>query len=312
MPRSVAGPEIERLIQLLAKLPGLGPAFGPPRRAASGQEEGRSARSAGEGDGRGGRDRRRLLDLRQHRHRRSLHHLHRPAPRSAHDHRRRGCRRPVGAGTRRRHERALSCAGRRAVAARWHRARRSRHRPAGRPRDRGRHSARSSSRSTPRSRARPPPTTSWTGSPGRRSRFRALPMASRSAANSTILTKARFPPRCASARRSEQEGSVVVKKVLTDIHRYWFGELKSPTDMVPPEKMQMWFRADRRGRQPYPRYLRKVPRGGQGDGVGSVPSVAGGAGRARRPPRSVPPPHISRQRPGLCLRRQGEGHRAKT
>ena len=34
----------------------------------------------------------------------------------------------------------------------------------------------------------------------------------------------------------------MVKKVLTDIHRYWFGELKSPTDMVPPEKMQMWFR----------------------------------------------------------------------
>jgi uncharacterized protein (DUF924 family) len=35
----------------------------------------------------------------------------------------------------------------------------------------------------------------------------------------------------------------MVKKVLIDVHRYWFGELKSPTDMVPPERMQMWFRA---------------------------------------------------------------------
>ena len=34
----------------------------------------------------------------------------------------------------------------------------------------------------------------------------------------------------------------MVKKVLTDIHRYWFGELKSPTDVVPAEKMQVWFR----------------------------------------------------------------------
>lgn len=34
----------------------------------------------------------------------------------------------------------------------------------------------------------------------------------------------------------------MVKKVLIDIHRYWFGELKSPTEMVPPEKMEMWFR----------------------------------------------------------------------
>ena len=38
MPTAVAGPEIERLIQLLARLPGLGPALGAARRAASDQE----------------------------------------------------------------------------------------------------------------------------------------------------------------------------------------------------------------------------------------------------------------------------------
>ncbi|MCR4282753.1 MAG: DUF924 domain-containing protein [Bauldia sp.] len=33
----------------------------------------------------------------------------------------------------------------------------------------------------------------------------------------------------------------MVKKVLTDIHRHWFGELKSPTD-VPADRTDMWFR----------------------------------------------------------------------
>ena len=32
------------------------------------------------------------------------------------------------------------------------------------------------------------------------------------------------------------------QQILTDVHRYWFGELKSPTDAPPPEKMQLWFR----------------------------------------------------------------------
>lgn len=31
------------------------------------------------------------------------------------------------------------------------------------------------------------------------------------------------------------------KKVLTDIHRYWFGEINSPTDKVAPERMKVWF-----------------------------------------------------------------------
>ena len=34
----------------------------------------------------------------------------------------------------------------------------------------------------------------------------------------------------------------MVKKVLTDIHRYWFGELTSPTTEVAKEKMDLWFR----------------------------------------------------------------------
>lgn len=35
----------------------------------------------------------------------------------------------------------------------------------------------------------------------------------------------------------------MVKKVLTDIYRYWFGDLKSPTDPVPQEKFDLWFGA---------------------------------------------------------------------
>jgi uncharacterized protein (DUF924 family) len=35
----------------------------------------------------------------------------------------------------------------------------------------------------------------------------------------------------------------VVKKVLADIHRYWFGDLTSPTDLPPPEKFDLWFGA---------------------------------------------------------------------
>lgn len=34
----------------------------------------------------------------------------------------------------------------------------------------------------------------------------------------------------------------MVKKVLTDIHRYWFGELNSPSDIIPPDRLTMWFR----------------------------------------------------------------------
>ncbi len=33
----------------------------------------------------------------------------------------------------------------------------------------------------------------------------------------------------------------MVKKVLTDIHRYWFGEISSPTETVAPEQLQIWF-----------------------------------------------------------------------
>ena len=34
----------------------------------------------------------------------------------------------------------------------------------------------------------------------------------------------------------------MVKKVLTDIHRYWFGELNSPADKVGQERIDIWFK----------------------------------------------------------------------
>jgi uncharacterized protein (DUF924 family) len=34
----------------------------------------------------------------------------------------------------------------------------------------------------------------------------------------------------------------MVKKVLTDIHRYWFGEINAPTDKVAPERVEAWFK----------------------------------------------------------------------
>lgn len=35
----------------------------------------------------------------------------------------------------------------------------------------------------------------------------------------------------------------MVKKVLADIHRYWFGDINAPTDIVAPEKVDIWFSA---------------------------------------------------------------------
>jgi uncharacterized protein (DUF924 family) len=51
----------------------------------------------------------------------------------------------------------------------------------------------------------------------------------------------------------------MVKKVLTDIHRYWFGELNSPTDKVTQERIDMWFKptkeVDDHIRDAFGRYL---------------------------------------------------------
>ena len=51
----------------------------------------------------------------------------------------------------------------------------------------------------------------------------------------------------------------MVKKVLTDIHRYWFGDLKSPTDKVAPDRFEMWFRptaeVDQHIRDTFGKYL---------------------------------------------------------
>ena len=128
MPTAVAGPEIERLIQLLARLPGLGPRSA--RRAALHlikKRELMMAPLAAALADRDGEDRD-LQGLRQYRHAKSLHGLHR-RQRDQLDHRGGGRRRrPVGAGTRARRQRPLSRARRHAVAAR-------RRRPAG-PHDR--------------------------------------------------------------------------------------------------------------------------------------------------------------------------------
>ena len=35
----------------------------------------------------------------------------------------------------------------------------------------------------------------------------------------------------------------MVKKVLTDVYSYWFGDLQSPSDVVAPEKVDIWFSA---------------------------------------------------------------------
>ena len=82
MAERVAGPEIERLVQLLARLPGLGPRSA--RRAVLHLIRKREELLAplGRRDARRAGAHRRLLGLRQYRHERSLHDLPRRAPRS--------------------------------------------------------------------------------------------------------------------------------------------------------------------------------------------------------------------------------------
>ena len=77
MPTAVAGPEIERLIQLLARLPGLGPRSA--RRAALHLIKKREQLMAPLGAALASRDGedRDLPGVRQYRYARSLHHLHR-------------------------------------------------------------------------------------------------------------------------------------------------------------------------------------------------------------------------------------------
>ena len=80
---AVAGPEIERLIQLLARLPGLGPRSA--RRAALHLIKKREQLMAPLAERAADRDRqdRGVRHLRQHRHAEPLHGVHRSAPRSA-------------------------------------------------------------------------------------------------------------------------------------------------------------------------------------------------------------------------------------
>ena len=133
-PAAVAGPEIERLIQLLARLPGLGPRSA--RRAALHLIKKREALMTPLAGGAAGGDRQDpgLQDLRQYRHPKSLHGMHRSAARSR-DHRRgRRRRRSLGAGAGQCDQRTLPRARRDAVAARRRRSAGSDHRRAGRAR----------------------------------------------------------------------------------------------------------------------------------------------------------------------------------
>ena len=118
MPPAVAGPEIERLIQLLARLPGLGPRSA--RRAALFLIKKREQIMAPLAAALADRDRedRGLQRVRQYRHPEPLHGLHRPAARSRHHRGGDGRGRPVGARARARHQCALPCARRHALAAR--------------------------------------------------------------------------------------------------------------------------------------------------------------------------------------------------
>ena len=120
---STIGPEIERLIQLLAKLPGLGPRSA--RRAALALLKKREAllEPLSLGAARCRRRDQDLRGLRQSRYHLALLAVPRSAPRRACALRGGGCRRSVGAGARRRVPRPLSRAGRRAVGARRHHAR---------------------------------------------------------------------------------------------------------------------------------------------------------------------------------------------
>ena len=97
---------------------GIGAAFGPPRRAAPHPQARDAARAARRGDARGAGADRDVLDLRQCRYARSLHHLRRRAARLDGAGRRRVGRRSLGTGAGRRDARALSRARRRPFAAR--------------------------------------------------------------------------------------------------------------------------------------------------------------------------------------------------
>ena len=209
---SVTGPEIERLIQLLARLPGLGPRSA--RRAALHLIKKREQllsplADADAGGGANGSS------------------CARPAAMSTRsdpcticrDQRRdethprggRGRVGPVGAGACAGDQRPLPRARRHVVGARRRRPEGSQPRPPAQPRRGGRRSPRSSWRSTPPSTGRRPPITSPTCSRPSASSCRGSPTACRSAASSIISTKARWRRRCGSARRAE---ALVLKRRL--------------------------------------------------------------------------------------------------
>ena len=165
MAQSVAGPEIERLIQLLARLPGSGPRSA--RRAALHLIKKRDTLLTPLSDAMriaserivvcstcGNVDTADPCTICRDASARSVH------PRGG-----RGRVRPLGARALRRRQRPLPRARRRALAARRRAARAPQPRPPRRPRLRARRRGGRSWRSTPRSTARPPPITSPSFSP---------------------------------------------------------------------------------------------------------------------------------------------------
>ena len=193
--------ELDRLVELLAKLPGLGPALGAARGAPSAEAARGADGAARHGARRGGAPGAAVLALRQSRHGRSVRALPRSAARGRSRLRRRGSGRSLGDRALGRLQGPLSRAGRHAVGARRRRARGAAHRRAAgarqvRPRARGDPGPERHRRGPDHGALhRRPAGAAWACA------SRASPMACPWAASSTISTKARSRPRSPRARR---------------------------------------------------------------------------------------------------------------
>ena len=192
MTRKVSGPEIERVVQLLGRLPGLGPRSARKAALALIKRRNDLLVPLAEALAERGRQDRRVPQLRQPRHGVAVQPLPGSAPRSQHDRRRRGDRRSLGAGARRRRQWPLPRAWRPPVAARRHRARPPQHRAPHRARRKLAKCRRSCSPSTPRSRVSRRRITSPSIWRRRASSSRVSPRACPWAASSTIWTKGRW------------------------------------------------------------------------------------------------------------------------
>ena len=99
-----------------------------------------------------------------------------------------------------------------------------------------------------------------------------------------------------------------LQPVLRDIHRYWFGDLASPTAKN-PEKAAIWFRqsdeTDAHIRDTYGRYIAPAAAiDWDLDALSREEQIG-----ARRPSRPVPAQHLPHLRRGLRHRREGARNR---